>query len=197
MYQVSLKPPADYYDDSIQELDQEILKLLSERKQRTQNNPGFPHKSLLTKWAKELQFEEAFLHSFFSNLFYEDEHKPIVEPKGFLKNIPVLKGIESGDAFHSITQIKQYKNASVLNLATDYNSNPQEEHPFYELEIEGSEIEYECQWSNGGGTGDHMNTSFVIIPTLPDQETGLTLTFKAYEHMPKRFKPDSTFELTY
>ncbi|MEK4563301.1 hypothetical protein MKX54_01235 [Alkalihalobacillus sp. FSL R5-0424] len=196
MYQVSLKPPADYYDDSIQELDQEILKLLSERKQRTQNNPGFPHKSILTKWAKDLQFEEAFLHSFFSNLFYEDEHKPIVEPKGFLKNVPVLKGVECKGVFHSITLIKQYKNASVLNLATDYNSDSQD-HPFYELVIEGGETTYECQWRGGGGSGEHMNTSFVVIPALPDQETGLTLTFKEFRDMPKRFKPDSTFELTY
>jgi hypothetical protein len=196
MHQVSLKPPADYYDESIKDIYIEILKLLSERKQLTQNNPGFPHQSLLSTWAKDLQFEEAFLHSLFSTLFYEDEHKPIIEPKGFIKNIPILKGVESGDEFHSITLIKQYKNASVLNLASDYHSDVQE-HPFYELMIKGSKTDYECQWRGGGGSGEHMNTSFVISPALPNQETGLTLVFKEYQDMPKRSKPDNTFELMY
>lgn len=88
MYQVSLKPPADYYDDSIQELDQEILKLLSERKQRTQNNPGFPHKSILTKWAKDLQFEEAFLHSFFPIYFMRTSINQLLSLKASLRMYP-------------------------------------------------------------------------------------------------------------
>ncbi len=37
-----------------------------------------------------------------------------VEPKGFLKNTPILKSFEKDDVFYSVTFIRQFENASVV-----------------------------------------------------------------------------------
>ncbi|MCM2677614.1 hypothetical protein [Alkalicoccobacillus plakortidis] len=203
MHHVSFEPPTDHYDESIEDIDEQICQLVDERKQRSNNNPGFPPHKLISSWAKTYHFYEDFLNSLFSTMIFEDQHKPVVEPKGFIKNIPILKAHEEKDVFYSITMLRQYKNASVLYLNTDkqipvemlHHHELHDDH-ILELFIEGGEQTYDCQW-RGGGSGDHMSTTYVISPPLPDEGTGLKLIFKEFKSFFKEHPTGFEFVIEY
>lgn len=184
----SFEPPTDHYDASIEDLDKQICQLINERKKRSNHNPGFPPQHLISSWAKTYHFYEEFLQGLFSTLYTEELDRPALEPRGFIKNISILKAHEEKDVFYSITTMRQFKNASVINLTKDtyvpaHLLQYYEEKGFVHLElsIEGNEITYECKWNGGGGSADHMTDTYVISPPLPDKETGLKFVFKEFK----------------
>ena len=46
---------------------------------------------------RKYSFYKGFFNSVFSHFLNEDIYKPVVEPKGFLKNIPILKSFGKVD----------------------------------------------------------------------------------------------------
>ncbi|WP_245799426.1 hypothetical protein [Sporosarcina newyorkensis] len=68
---------------------------------------------------KKYNFQVGFLNAVFAEFLNEELYKPVVEPKGFLKNIPILKSVEKKDVFYSVPFIRQFKNASVIHLNID------------------------------------------------------------------------------
>ncbi|WP_082406964.1 hypothetical protein [Bacillus sp. JCM 19041] len=84
-YQMAFTPPVDYYDESIKELDEKICSLVRERKNRTNDDPGFPTQSLIQAWAKKYRFYDGYLNDLFVTLLNEDMHKPVIDQKGTLK----------------------------------------------------------------------------------------------------------------
>ncbi|RDI37235.1 hypothetical protein [Falsibacillus pallidus] len=185
-------PPTDHYDKRIESIDEEIVRLIHERKVRSDDDPGFPHKEQIASWAEKYHFYEDFLNSVFSHFLNEDVYKPSVEPEGFIKNIPVMQSFENGELFYTLTFIRQYQNASVVHMAIDRMKSDDEipfhrrEHISYELSVEGSEIEYDCRQEGGGGTDTHTSYSYVISPALPDAPANLELIFKEYRLPPKK-----------
>ncbi|TSB47921.1 chorismate mutase [Alkalicoccobacillus porphyridii] len=193
MYHSSFEPPTDYYDPSIQDIDEQICKLVNERKKRSDNNPGFPPQRLLSSWAKEYQFYEEFLNGLFSTLVNEDLQQPIIVPKVFLKNIPILKAHGENDVFYSMTTMRQFQNASLIYLTCDryipaeaLHQHEHHEYPHLELFIEGDDKTYNCQWQGGGGSADHMSNTYVVSPPLPDDVSGLTFVFREFKTPSKR-----------
>ncbi len=82
---------------------------------------------------------------------------------------------------YTVTFIRQYSNASVVYLYSDWDStnevfNEDKPHSFFQLSIDNT---YDC-WSEGGGGGTdgHMSHHFVVSPALPDNPSGLSLQFK-------------------
>ena len=85
------EPPTDHYDERIEATDEQICQLIKQRKELSDNNPGFPTEKHITDWSKKYDFEEDFLNYIFVDLLNEDLYKPVVEPKNFIKNTPVMK----------------------------------------------------------------------------------------------------------
>jgi len=189
---MSIDPPIEHYDKSVGLIDEKICELINERK-LISNNPGYPTADLITNWSKKYNLYEEFLDNLFIHLLNEEMYKPMEEPKGFIKNVPVLKSYENKDVFYSVTLVRQYENVSVVQLHIDKDSseeNPADRHQntFIELTVEDKENEYECRYEGGSGSGGHMSHDYIVSPPLPDDMTRIRLIFKEYDE-PYRRKP--------
>ncbi|WP_413376103.1 hypothetical protein [Alkalihalobacillus sp. 1P02AB] len=190
MTRYRFEPPVDHYNENIKEVDEQICSLLKERKELSNNNPGFPSNDFISLWAKKYHFYEDFLNSLFSLLLNEDLHRPMVEPKGFIKNIPILKSFEHDEVFYSVPFIRQYENASVIHLNMDSHvvedlfdeqPRPKEFHHF-ELSIDANNgIEYDCRSNGGGGSREHMSYSYIVSPPLQIKSSDTKLTFHEFK----------------
>ncbi|WP_186578239.1 hypothetical protein [Aquibacillus kalidii] len=185
MKRMSFEPPTDHYDTKIESIDEQICELMAHRKERSNNNPGFPTKQLISKWSIKYHFYEDFLNSVFSHFLNEEIYRPDIEPKGFLRNIPVLKSFEKDNIFYSVTFVRQFKNASVVHFNIDKEvfdeELPIQEHTFFDLSIEGKGTNYDCQNNFGGGSGGHHSFTFTVSPALPDDFSNIKLIFKEYK----------------
>ncbi|NOU86292.1 hypothetical protein GC102_10970 [Paenibacillus sp. LMG 31460] len=182
MKRMPFERPTEHYDERIFNIDEQICSLLKQRKEISGNNPGFPPFEYISKWASAFELYEDFLKAVFGSLRSEEHFKPMVEPSGFRKHIPVLQSIEKGAIFYSVTSIRQYNNASVItfsidwDMTTDLPSNPHK-HSHFELYL-GEK--YDCRMTNGGSTSGHSSYNYVVSPPLTDDISGIELMFKEY-----------------
>ena len=191
------EPPTEHYDEKIEAIDEQICHLIKQRKLLSKNNPGFPTKHLIVNWTKKYNFYEEFLNSVFGHFLLEDLYRPVVEPKGFLKNIPILKSFEKDDLFYLVTFVRQFENASVVHFNIDRKISDEiprrnyREHTFFDFSIEGLGSDYECRNEGGEGTRGHETYTFIVSPPLPDDLSEFKLVFKEYQ---TPFKKPTGFE---
>jgi hypothetical protein len=179
MKQIPYERPTEHYDERLYPIDEQLCSLLKQRKDRSNNNPGFPPLEDISKWAEKYDLYEDLLRSIFGVLINDDHFRPQVEPTNFQKFIPVLKSVEKEQCIYSITFIRQYANASVVNFNIDWESEEEDRfNSFWELWI-GEE--YDCRETGGGGTERHINYNFVVSPPLPDDISGLNFIFREKE----------------
>lgn len=175
-------PPTDYYDDKVAKTDAKICALLQERKELSDNNPGFPTANFIANWAIDYGFTEEFLNTLFVHLFYEEVYKSIIEPQNFRKNIPILKGTDKESTFYSISMISQYENASKVyfNIIKMEEEDPSDwsGHTHFDLMIEGTDMIYECRTVGGSGSLGNVIYEYIVAPALPDQLDGIQFAFK-------------------
>lgn len=185
--------PTDYYDDRIFSIDEQICALLKKRREASNNNPGFPPPENISDWAEKYDLYEDLLNSVFGALRMEEEFKPRVEPRNFIRHLPILKSVEKGDRLYTITYIRQFENASVVQLNIDWDDSNDDhddlrhrhQHRFFELDL-GEH--YECRTDRSGGSGGHYRYNFIVSPPIPDDHSGIELVFKEY-HDPFKGKP--------
>lgn len=182
MKRISFERPTEHYDERIFNIDEQICALINQRKEISGNNPGFPPFGYISKWASSFGLYEDYLKAVFGTLRSEEHFKPMIEPSGFRRHIPVLKSIEKDEHFYSVTSLRQYSNASVItfsidwDMTTDISSNTHK-HSHFELCL-GEK--YDCRMTNGGGTSGHSSYNYVVSPPLSDDISGIELVFKEY-----------------
>lgn len=187
MKRMPFEPPTEHYDKRLENIDEQICKLIKERRDLSENNPGFPTKQLISTWSEKYNFYEDFLNSVFAHFLNEDIYKPFVEPQGFIKNIPILKSFEKDNVFYSVTFVRQFENASVVHFNIDREESDDDypsrfrEHTFYGLSIEGNEDDYDCRNEGGGGSRGHTSYSYIVSPALPEDISKFKLVFKEYK----------------
>lgn len=167
----------------ISSIDEQICTLIKERKELSMNNPGFPLDEYISHWAEKFNLYEDLLKSVFGTLRMEEEFKPRVEPKNFIKHIPILKSVEIDKKLYTVTFIRQFENASVVQLNVDWDgSNDTHEytrhHHSFEMNI-GEQ--YDCRFFGGGGSTDRYTHNFIVSPPIPDDPSGLSITFVEYD----------------
>lgn len=182
MKRVSLKQPTTHYDEGIKQIDEQICELIKQRKEISSNNPGYPTFEYITKWAEKFGLYEEMLKSIFYSLWNEKMYKPLVEPEGFQRNLPVLKSIEINNRLFSIVSIRQFSNSSIVNFNIDWDnighlSESKPPHTRFELFIDER---YECSVAHGTGGDGHFHYNFIVSPPLPDNISGITFVFKEY-----------------
>lgn len=176
--------PTSHYDERILSIDEEICGLIQKRKKLTANNPGFPPKGHIQEWSKKYGLYEDLLNALFETIRNEEHFRPQVEPRGFQKYIPVSKSVVKGEFLYNVPFVRQYDNASVVSFNIDWDEPVDSSgehilhHHFWELYINE---EYHCTMGNGGGSGEHLNHTFVVSPRLPDDLSGLQLVFRENE----------------
>jgi hypothetical protein len=173
--------PTTHYDERISQIDEKICELIKQRKVNSDNNSGCPPFELITKWAEKYDLYEDLLKSLFGSLCHDKVYKPVVEPEGFRKNLPVLKFTEEENRLYSVISIGQFSNSSIINFNIDWN-NPSDlsEHKYRNFELYIDE-QYDCRMINGTGGETHFHYSFIVSPPLPDNTSGIELVFKEYD----------------
>lgn len=181
MKRMPFERPIDHYDELLVPIDEQICSLLKHRKEISNNNPGFPPLEDISKWAEKFNLYEDLLRSLFGLLENDYHFRPQVEPIDFQKYLPVSKSVEKEKCLYSVTFIRQYANASVVNF--NINWEPEENrtsdrfhrHSFWELWL-GEE--YDCRMTGGGGSEGHISYNFIVSPPLPDDLSGLNFIFR-------------------
>ncbi|MBW7457240.1 hypothetical protein K0U00_24675 [Paenibacillus sepulcri] len=182
MKRMPLERPTEHYDERIVNIDEQICALLKQRKESSDHNPGFPPLEHISGWANSFELYEDFLKAVFGVLRNEEHFRPIADPSGFRKHIPILKSIEQGELFYSVNSVRQYNNASVItfsidwDITTDLPENPHN-HSYFELYL-GEE--YDSRMTNGGRSSGHSSYCYVISPPLPDDLSGFEFKFREY-----------------
>jgi hypothetical protein len=183
MRRMPFERPTEYYDDKLLPIDEELCSLLQQRKQVSHKNPGYPKLEDIAKWAEKYDLYEDLLRSIFGVLENEEAFKPQIEPEDFQKYIRILQAVETEECLYTVPFIKQYANASVvhLNIDKEYDESYERErfhrNSFWHLEIGNR---YDCRVTGGGGSQEHTSFDFIVTPRLPEDLSGMTLTFKEY-----------------
>ncbi|WP_409303921.1 hypothetical protein [Peribacillus sp. SCS-155] len=182
MKRMPFEPPADYYDERLITIDEQICSLLKQRKDISNNNPGFPPEDVISNWALKYDLYEDYLKSLFGSMRIDAFFKPRIEPTGFRKHLSVLKSIEKGDRVYSVTVIRQYENASVIQLHIDWDGAKDipldlRHHNTFELFL-GEK--YDCRQDRAGGSTGHYTYNFIVSPPLPDDISNMDLVFREY-----------------
>ncbi len=181
MKKLPFERPREHYEENIFSIDERICELIQKRKELSGNNPGFPPIEYIQDWAKKYGLYEDLLNALFGTLCADEQFRPQVEPSGFQRYIPVLKSVVKGHSLYSVTFIRQYENASVVNFNIDWDEAEDslgDHHHFWELYINE---DYHCTMEFGGGSGEHLNNNFTVSPRLPDDVSGLQLIFRESE----------------
>lgn len=189
MKRMAFERPTEHYDQRLYQVDEQLCSLVKQRKEASNNNPGFPPLEDIAKWAEKYQLYEDQLRSIFDILRNEDDFRPQVEPIHFQKYLPVHKSVENDQCLYSVTFIRQYSNASVVNFNIDWDPDEEENslyHRFWSLYL-GED--YDCRQTGGGGTEGHISYHFIVSPPLPDDISGLDLVFSETK---APFEKDST-----
>lgn len=175
------KRPTTYYDERIKQIDEKICELIKQRKEISSNNPGYPPFEYIERWAEKFNLYDELLKSIFSSLWNDKMFKPLVEPKDFLKNLPVLKLVEVDSRLFSVISIRQFSNSSIVGFNIDWDtsglSEPHPRHSHFELFIDE---QYDCRMADGTGGNGHFHYNFIVSPSLPDDISSIELIFKEY-----------------
>ncbi|MFJ7685235.1 hypothetical protein [Peribacillus butanolivorans] len=182
MKRMPFEPPTDHYDEKVFSIDEQLCALLKQRKEISNNDPGFPPHKNISNWAKRFGLYEDLLNSVFGTLRNDEEFRPRVEPKDFRRHLPILKSVDKGEYIYTVTFIRQYQNASVVHLNIDWDSTKdspgnRHQHNFFELFL-GEQ--YDCRLDTGHGSTGQFVHSFIVFPPLPDDISGLNLVFREY-----------------
>ena len=182
MKQKGFVRPTDYYDERLSVIDEQICMLFKERKMLSNKHPGFPPDEYIAKWAGKFELYEDLLRSIFGALRMEEEFRPRVEPTNFIKHIPILKSIEIDKKIYTVTFIRQFENASVVHLDINWDGTNDSREELHIHRTFGMNLgkQYDCRPYGGrGGTGQYTH-QFIVTPPLPDDPTGLIITFIEY-----------------
>ena len=117
MKRMPFEPPINHYDERIEAIDEQICQLIKQRKELSNNNPGFPTKQHIADWSKEYNFYEEFLNSIFSDFLYKRVlnyiiNKPLILIQ--LKQFTLIRGLlnELPESGHLMD--KWYQSKSLL-----------------------------------------------------------------------------------
>lgn len=179
------KMPSKSYDPKLEAIDEQICVLLQQRKEQSSHTSGFPTDKTISEWAQTYGFDDPFLAMLFSLIRSEKYYRPKIEPTDFRQYIPVLQTVEVGERLYTVSYIRQYENASVVQLLIDWDAQQdatQSIHQKLERKHLGLFIDdhYECRNRGASGSDGHESNKFVVTPPLPDDIQGLNFIFTEY-----------------
>ncbi|MEK0314168.1 hypothetical protein [Cohnella sp. 56] len=180
MKRMPYQRPTDYYDERVKSVDEQLCKLLQERKRLSPDNPGYPPFAYIEQWAARCGLYDEHLKALFGLLLHEDTFKPAIEPAGFVGYVPIHRSVEHAGCLYTLAAARQYDNASVVTLHIDRHEMDAPDLPAhfwmsYELELgEG----FECRTDQGGSSGSHAYCDYVVSPALPVDMSGMAFVFR-------------------
>lgn len=170
--------PTEHSDERLRPLDRQICQLLQQRKEMSDGNPGYPPFAYIDQWSAETGLYEDFLKYFFGAIRSDEYFKPIVEPAGFIKHVPVVVSQEHDGYFFTLTAVRQYANASVVTLYVDWDTAiPESMTDMSNFALDMGEP-YDCRMDRGVSGSGNATFNYVVSPALPDKLSGLEFVFR-------------------
>ncbi|MCM2997877.1 hypothetical protein M3647_10355 [Paenibacillus cellulositrophicus] len=170
--------PTEHYDERLLPIDRQICQLLQQRKEISEGNPGYPPFAYTDQWAAETGLYEDFLKMIFGAIRSDEYFKPMVEPAGFIKHVPVLVSQEHEGYFFTLTSVRQYANARVVTLHVDGDVTiPESSTDISNFALDMGEY-YDCRMDRGVSCSGNATYNYVVSPPLPDKLSGLEFVFR-------------------
>lgn len=181
MKRMPFQRPTEHYDERVAPIDEQICKLLQQRKELSDNHPGYPPFEYIDKWAAEFGFYAEYLKTFFGVLENEQVFKPMVEPTVFRTYIPVQKSLQQDGLYYTVTSVRQYSNASIVtfNIEWDIYNELDNAASRKHFELDVGEP-YNCRMDTGGSTSGQSSCNYIVSPSLPDDLRGIVFTFREH-----------------
>lgn len=167
-----------HYSDEIQAIDETLLKLYNERRKLAGGKRMFPPKEPLQRWSDRLGLEidaiSRFLHSM-------NAHSPMIQPQPEtpIGVLPLMKKAHAMDCVFLITHALQYETYSELSVEAAFAGMADHKislRPLLDLAVNGGNAEYETRSLGTSGGGMQAKLRFQVIPRLPDDVTGISLS---------------------
>jgi len=170
------------YNDTFKEIDQNIIKLLHERKAVANGKRFFPPMELMEEWAEQYELEIPQI-SWLMHSINEGPHSFTHDGPGELLNVlPLMKKSVVGEFEYVLTHSMQHENGSIVFLEIDQidkdrNFGLVRSHLL--LEVHGNE-DFQVNRHGSQGSSGKTQVEFMVIPRLPDQLDGISFALIPY-----------------
>ncbi|QED46702.1 hypothetical protein [Cytobacillus dafuensis] len=159
------------YNDEIKSLDEEILRIMNERKASANGKRFFPPTELIEEWSNRFEMEVSEIGWLINQL--NDGSVPFYMPEGpgeLLAVIQIMEKSTLDDFDYLLTHSMQHEHGSIVTLEINYNLKEDENigHiiPHLMLEVTGP-ADYKVRRNGSHGGGGNTQVSFLVTPTLP------------------------------
>lgn len=168
---IAIRGLQNVYNDEAKQIDEQILRLVQQRKSVAEGQQLFPDPEMIQQWSDELGLELSEISLVLGSLNESVPRRHFWEEPGELRGVlPIMKTTRDGDFEYALTHSMQYENLSILSVEIKCLTATVEsvsiEAPLT-LAILG-EAEYEVQMHGGRGGGAQVEMRFLIWPPLPE-----------------------------
>ncbi|WP_342424580.1 hypothetical protein [Paenibacillus sp. FSL E2-0178] len=168
---IAIRGLQNVYNDEAKQIDEQILRLVQQRKSVAEGQQLFPDPEMIQQWSAELGLELSEISLVLGSLNESVPRRHFWEEPGELRGVlPIMKTTRDGDFEYALTHSMQYENLSILSVEIKCLTATVEsvsiEAPLT-LAILG-EAEYEVQMHGGRGGGAQVEMRFLIWPPLPE-----------------------------
>jgi hypothetical protein len=168
---IAIRGLQNVYNDEAKQIDEQILRLVQQRKSVAEGKQLFPDPEMIQQWSDELGLELSEISLVLGSLNESVPRRHFWEEPGELRGVlPIMKTTRDGDFEYALTHSMQYENLSILSVEIKCLTAAVEsvsiEAPLT-LAILG-EAEYEVQMHGGHGGGAQVEMRFLIWPPLPE-----------------------------
>ncbi|MEH7344641.1 hypothetical protein V7122_12345 [Bacillus sp. JJ1532] len=159
------------YTDFYKKIDEEIIKLLCERKAAAKGKRYSPPAEILEEWSQKYKMKVSEIGWLMHEL--NDGSGPFYMPEGpgeLLGVIQIMKKSTVGDFEYILTHAMQHENGSIVTLEINYKNKENENigHIIPHLMLEVTDtIDYKVAKKGSRGGGGNTQMSFLISPPLP------------------------------
>lgn len=172
------------YNDEMKKMDEEILKLILQRRDRAGGVHMFPSQEQLNSWAETFSMEIPELATLIGAFNKFHGHIGLLEPEELQGVLPVMKRTLSGDCEYLFSHIMQYETHSVAKLEIRYlpETTPKNQIqmiPHLTLAVVGGDSyadSYTVSPHGSSGGGGYTSLDYSIFPRLPDDLAGLAFS---------------------
>ncbi len=168
MRMMPFRPPTEYYDERLKDMDEKISALVSERYAISEGNPGIPRPAYLKDWADKYDTPLIVLQRVFAFLHQRPDSRERIQPDQFLRFVPVMAAAQHNDILVMVPYIRQHNNCSLV--AVELEGINLSGGALYHLDIELTIDGYDALPGGGQSSNRHASMNFIVTPPIPDHE---------------------------
>ncbi|KAB2336032.1 hypothetical protein F7731_10970 [Cytobacillus depressus] len=180
------------YNDFYKKIDEEIIRLLTERKAAAKGKRFSPSAEIKEQWEKKYNMKVSEIGWLMHQL--NDGSGPFYMPEGpgeLLGVVQIMQKSTVDDFEYMLTHSMQHEHGSIVTLEINYIKKDEENighiMPHLMLEVIG-QINYKVDRNGSRGGGGNTQMSFLVSPSLPNDVNEVQFSLIPYAP-PMEFPP--------